>query len=84
MDKKKLRTLALKVATAEAAGNQREVRRLGAELFEALVEEFIEQHGLETFEAELPGILAWAVEGAAMYGREGLTPPEWLMRSRDN
>jgi putative DNA primase/helicase len=33
---------------------------------------------------ELPGILAWAVEGYGMYQREGLNPPECVQLSKED
>ncbi len=84
MDGKALLDLACRVAAAEASGNGAEARRLGREWFDALIEGFIDRHGVEAFEAELLGILAWAVEGAALCRLEGLTPPESLIRSEDN
>ncbi len=68
--------LAHRVAAADAVGNREEAHRLSRELFEALIEAFIERDGPEVFQEELPGILAWAVEGCLLWQQEGLEPPE--------
>lgn len=38
-------------------------------------------HLAETLEAELPGILAWAVEGSLLWQKQGLTPPQSIESS---
>jgi len=42
-----------------------------------------DRHLLEKLEAELPGILAWAVEGCLAWQREGLNPPEEVTKATE-
>ncbi len=56
-----------RAVAAHAAGDLAEAARLGGELYAALVEKYIAKYGPEVFAAELPGILAWAVEGCVFW-----------------
>ncbi len=60
------RDLARAVA-AHTAGDLAEAARLGGEPYVALVKKYIAKYGPEVFAAELPGILAWAVEGCVFW-----------------
>ncbi len=42
-----------------------------------------DRHLSEKLEAELPGILAWAVEGCLAWQREGLNPPEEVTKATE-
>ena len=52
-------------------------RRIRLIPFEVMIpEEERDKHLLKKLRTELPGILAWAVEGCLAWQREGLSPPE--------
>jgi hypothetical protein len=75
---------ARRFAAARATGNQAQMRQSSEAMFAKLRRVFIEIHGQEAYDRELPGIVAWLIEGARDAETKGLgKPPKSLFDEPD-